>query len=957
MKRELTITFAIFCAMTSWSGAADPSEISYDRHVAPIFRQYCVGCHNTDDAEGGLDLENFAAMSRGGEKGSVIVASQPDQSRLILMLEKKMEPFMPPDDNEGPTAEEIAVLRAWIEGGAMGPNRETPPMPVLQTPDIATTGSVRDPIASLKHSPKNAWLAVARYGRVEILNADDRQLVHSLKFHAGQVNDLEFSADGKWLLAAGGEPGLYGEVRIWNTEDWQEDRTIRGHTDSLYAVCLNEQKTVLATGGYDQKIKLWDPTSGEELNTLAGHNDAVFDLAFHPEGRILGSASGDKTIKLWDVKTGKRLETLIEPTMEQYAVCFHPGGKTVAAGGADSRLRVWSINEGGRAGTNPILYARFAHEEPIIALAYSQNGRVLASSSEDRELRIWDSGSMELIRTLKQQPDWPTALSFDPRGQALVVGRIDGSLGSIAVDTRERYARSADRPLNELPMPLPHADADYSEKPPEVAESEPNNNPSDAMPISTPGVVAGTLDANGKRNGDTDLFRFAAKKGQAWIIETRAEKIKSPADTMVEVLHPDGEPVLRLQLRAIRDTYTMFRPIGSTQRILRVGHPDEMKLNQFVYLAGEVGKWYRMPQGPDSGMLFYAIDGKRKCYFETSPLVHALGDPVYIVEPHRPGAKFTDNGLPVFPLYYVNDDDATRKLGRDSLLTFTAPEDGEYLIRVTDTRGFSGPDFKYWLRVREPRPGFNVVLKGRARLNEVVGGRDPIVSPGGGKRIPLQLERTDGFNGEVTIDVENLPPGFHIPTPIVIQAGHHDADTVLTASMDAVQPTIEQSANVKLKATATILGKEVTRTIGNLGEIKLAESTTVRIRLEPDGGYRTSPDFDGPEGIVITPGTSITAMLRIERHNDFTGELKFDVENLPHGIIVDNIGLSGVLIRENEDERQIVLSAEDWVPETTRWIHATAQSEAKKGEGKQSSLPIQIHVRRPPALARGEVGK
>jgi hypothetical protein len=96
---------------------------------------------------------------------------------------------------------------------------------------------------------------------------------------------------------------------------------------------------------------------------------------------------------------------------------------------------------------------------------------------------------------------------------------------------------------------------------------------------------------------------------------------------------------------------------------------------------------------------------------------------------------------------------------------------------------------------------------------------------------------------------------------------------------------------------------------------------------------------------VIAPGSTITARIRIER-NGFDGELKFDVDNLPHGVIVDNIGLNGIMVRKGETERQVFLTASGWVPETTHAIHAVAL-----GEGNQASRPITLHVRRPGQVA------
>jgi hypothetical protein len=96
---------------------------------------------------------------------------------------------------------------------------------------------------------------------------------------------------------------------------------------------------------------------------------------------------------------------------------------------------------------------------------------------------------------------------------------------------------------------------------------------------------------------------------------------------------------------------------------------------------------------------------------------------------------------------------------------------------------------------------------------------------------------------------------------------------------------------------------------------------------------------------VIEPGRSVSAMLRVER-NGFDDRINFNVENLPHGVIVDDIGLNGVLIRENETERRIFIRCAPWVQETTRQIHAVGLA-----EGNQCSPPVVFRVRRSGAVA------
>jgi hypothetical protein len=78
--------------------------------------------------------------------------------------------------------------------------------------------------------------------------------------------------------------------------------------------------------------------------------------------------------------------------------------------------------------------------------------------------------------------------------------------------------------------------------------------------------------------------------------------------------------------------------------------------------------------------------------------------------------------------------------------------------------------------------------------------------------------------------------------------------------------------------------------------------------------------------------------LRVER-NGFKDRVQFAVDNLPHGVIVDNIGLSGVLIPEGQSQRQIFLTAAPWVSETVRPFHAVANN-----AGAQASAPITLRV-------------
>ena len=905
--------------------AADAPD--FNKQVLPVFRKYCNGCHNAREAEGGLVLEDFARTLKGGESGQAVISGNSGGSRLWKLLTATDDTRMPPPDQVAPSAKELAVIKAWIDGGAKEP-AGGPAAIGLLTPRIAVQGIVREPVTSIAVAPNGRWIARAQPPAVQILNTQDLSVLQTLKGHSGQINDVSFSNDSHWLIVAAGETGLSGEATLWKTDDWTRGDVLKGHRDSLYSSRVSPDEKLVATASYDRDVGIWDLATGQLLRTLTGHNDPVYALSFSPNSRWLATASGDRTIKIWDVTTAERLDTFSQPSKDQYAVAFSPNGRFVAAGGVDFRLRVWQISREAKEGTNPIEVARFAHEAPILKVVFSPDGQLLATSSEDRLIKVWETRTFTQVAVLPRQEDWSAALAFSHDGQKLYVGRMNGQMTVYPVDPAWAAAAS---PLTKL---AEHGESANDRVAPIATanEVEPNDRTDQATPLAVPAVVSGTLIANGSATEDLDLYRFESSAGQAWVIETNAVRSGSAADTRIDVLSADGRPVVRALLQAVRDSWINFRPIDSSAADVRLEFWEEMDLNQYVYLNGEICKTFRAPQGPDSGFQLYTTNGKRRNFFDTSAAAHAKDEPCYIVEAYPAGSPIVQNGLPVFPLYYSNDDDADRLLDKDSRLTFTAPTDGTYLIRVADVRGFAGDKFQYRLTVRPPREDFQVTIN---TMN-------PKIPAGSGQRLKFTLSRIDNFDGDVRLDLLGLPDGFSASSPVIIPSGLLEATSSLSAASDAPAPRKEDWERTTVLATGKINGQLVTRKVGSLGEIKLEKPPQIRVRLVPDDDRFVAPDGS----LTMTPGATITARIIVER-NGFEGDVKFDVDNLPHGVIVDNIGLSGVLVRANESERQISLTARPWVPATTRWIHAVAQV-----QGNQASRPVALTVPNLPANAR-----
>ena len=911
------------------NGVADEASIpGYSKDVAPILRKYCAGCHNDSDREGDLSLESFASMQKGTEDGPALLAGDPEASKLYRVLSGN-EPAMPPEDEPQLSEEQIAVIRRWIEAGAKGPDGAEPDRLSLIVPDVASQTDTR-PVTSIDASPDGTWLAVARHNQVTLQATNKSGEPRRVGEFPGAVNGVRF-VDDERLLTASGVPGLGGVAALWNVADGRLIREYKGHRDTLYDAELSPDGSLLATCSYDKLIILWDAETGEPIRELSGHNGAVYDVAFSPDGQYLVSASADDTCKVWRTSDGLRLDTLGQPLKEAYTCQFSPDGRFIVAGGADNRIRVWRFVSRNRPRINPPVHARFAHEGAVLRIAFTPDGRKLISVADDRTIKVWETRRYTELKLWENEPDVPAALAVSADGNRFTVGRMDGSVSTFPIPKK----------ATSLPGEKPQQVAEAITMPDmgamqQAQEVEPNDGPASATPVTLPAKTTGVVHSSGD-DPDVDFFRFSSMAGQQWVIETNAARSKSPLDSFVEVLDADGNRIERVILQAVRDSYFTFRGKNADQtNDFRIFNWQEMSLNQYYYANGEVVKLWMYPRGPDSGFNVYPGAGTRWAYFDTTSLAHPLGEPAYIVEPHPPGTELIPNGLPVFTIYMENDDASQRDAGKDSRLFFTAPADGDYLVKVKDVRGLEGDDFKYTLTIRPRRPDFKVATSLGKKT----------IAPGSGQEFKVTATRIDGYDGPISVDVGgSLPPGFAATSPVVIEAGQKEAYGIVTAAADASPPTKESAAGSKLTASATIGGREVTHAAGSFGELKLADNAKLQVAVVPaENGARPLPtSADEPLSFAIRPGETIMLKVQVERH-DHKGEISFGKEysgrNLPHGAYVDNIGLNGLLLLEGQTEREFFITCDGVVPPgTSRLFHlATAAADG------HTSQAVMLHV-------------
>ena len=481
-----------------------------------------------------------------------------------------------------------------------------------------------------------------------------------------------------------------------------------------------------------------------------------------------------------------------------------------------------------------------------------------------------------------------------------------------------------------LELPLPHALRGASlavGELPDRVETEPNDAPGQATPIEAPGIANGVLQPVKTGGADRDHYRFQAKKGQRFTIDVIAARIGSTLDSAISVLDAEGRRVERAVLRSVGRSEITFRGVPSNNGGMRLKTWNELSVDDLVMVGSEVLRIKKLPDSPDENVEFFSIGGRRTGYFNTTPGFQPIGAPVYKVETHAPGAVLAPNGMPIVRLYYENDDGGLPDHKSDSLVRFAAPQDGEYVVRVEDVHGRGGPDFFYRLQIRPERPRFRLRLK-----DDIVN-----VPTQGGAPLRVEIDRLDGFDGPVRVEsAGDLPAGFRM-VGVTIPTDREVA--FMTVWADETARSTAPWSGLTVRATAEINGKEVTRAV-SLNMLRAIGKPDVSVAFETSR-------------IRLIPGKTTKVKVRARRHNGFSGRIQLDVLNLPHGVLVLDTGLNGILLPAHEDERTIILHSEAFVTAQSRRIYVTGRATTRSPVRSQiTSEPASLEIGPPGEIVR-----
>ena len=277
-------------------------------------------------------------------------------------------------------------------------------------------------VNSVVFSPDGNTIASASDdGTIRLWNASTRKPLKTLMAHADSVNKVIFSPDGETIASAGNDR----TVRLWNANIGELLRTLTGHIENVNTVAFSPDGKTIASGSgklvylggredsgtcVGQEIRLWNANTGELLKTLIGHTSVVNSVVFSPDGNTIASGSGHlmgyegkasagEEVRLWNAHTGELLKTLTGHKEVVSSVTFSPDGNLIVSGDWydwdgyfssgtwSGEICVWDAHTGEH------LKTLTGHTGGVSSVAFSPNGKTLASARTDGTILLWDFSS------------------------------------------------------------------------------------------------------------------------------------------------------------------------------------------------------------------------------------------------------------------------------------------------------------------------------------------------------------------------------------------------------------------------------------------------------------------------------------------------------------------------------------------------------------------------------------
>lgn len=301
----------------------------------------------------------------------------------------------------------------------------TPVVLQHQFKDIENHKNATKDVTSLEWNNDGTLLATGFYDGQARIWSPEGELVKTLCEHKGPIFSIKWNKKGNYLLSAGVDKSTV----VWDSSNWEVKQQFGFHqaptldvdwqNNSSFASCSTDKIIHICRIGVDKPIK-----------SFQGHTSDVNAIKWDPQGSLLASCSDDLSAKIWSIKQDSWVFDLQGHKKGIYTVAWSPTGPVTACPNAplilasasyDTTVKLWELERGS------CVLSLAKHQEPVYSLAFSPDGRYIASGSFDRGINIWSTQTGTLVSSFHGNGGI-FEVQWSPRGDKVAACFSDNTL-------------------------------------------------------------------------------------------------------------------------------------------------------------------------------------------------------------------------------------------------------------------------------------------------------------------------------------------------------------------------------------------------------------------------------------------------------------------------------------------------------------------------------------------------